>query len=193
MKKLQVVKDNALRPYTSWAQVKEGRVIVLTGYLIINLPTEEVFGQKVEGHWYLDRKMWGLLKFPSAKIISVEEGKVRNITAGIEMQMLTPAEWADKFGTYPNWEVVTPDRDKPLEAVERIGFNADLYKQIVDCWGINPERVRINFYGPDKAIILDSPEEKSWALLMPVFIKNDDFKSAFYNPQIEEDDDSSYL
>lgn len=190
MKKLQVVKDDALRPYTSWAQVKEGRVIVLTGHLIINLPAEEVFGQKVEGHWYIDRKMWGLLKFPSAKAITVEDGKVKNITAGTEMQMLTPSEWSDKFGNYPDWKVVTPDRFKPLAAVERIGFNADLYKQIVDCWGIKPERVRINFYGPDRAMTLDSYEEKGWALLMPIFIKNDDFKSAFYNPKTDENDES---
>lgn len=185
MKKLQVVKADELRPYTAWAEVKDGRVVVLTGQLIINLPAKDVFGCEVEGHWYIDRKMWGLLKFPSAKIISEEFGVLHNHTAGTKLEMMTPKEWADKFGRYPDWRDVTPDVSKPLAEVNRIGINADLYKQIVDTWGVDPKGIRLNFYGPDRAFILDRHDDGGWALLMPVCLP-DDLESAFYNPKPAE-------
>lgn len=187
MKKLQLFKSDEMRPFTQFAQIKNGNVVCVTSYLILHLPTEDVFGCRVEGEWYMDRKMWGLLKFPSAKLISVEAPMVKNLYAGTELRLLSPAEYSATYGNYPDWESVVPARDKPLAACERIALNAELYKQVCDAWGLTTPP-RINLYGPDRAMILDQRDQKGWALLMPVAI-SDDIESGFYNPAPAEAND----
>lgn len=184
MKKLHLAKADETRPDTKYAEVKNGKVVVLNPYFVIVLATEDVFGAKVDGHFYIDRKMWNLLKFPAAKLIDVDGLILKNITAGTEMKAIAADEFEKSVTRYPDWSVVLPDWSKPRVPTETICFDPEYYKVIADTLGI--AKPRINFYGPDKGMIIDCDGDKGFALLMPIYISNaDTFTSAFYNPAPE--------
>lgn len=184
MKKLHLAKADEFRPYSKYAEVKNGKVAVTTPYFIIVLASEDVFGAKVDGHFYVDRKMWGLLKFPTAKFIDVDGLTIKNITAGTEMKAIAAEDFEKTVARFPDWSVVLPDTSKPRVPTEAIGFDPEYYKVIADTLGVT--KLRINFYGPDKGMIIDCDSDKGFALLMTIYISNaDTFTSAFYNPAPE--------
>lgn len=190
MKKLHLVKPVDGRPYSNYAEVKDNWITVLTPHLIIRMPAEDVFGKEIiqpEDHFYIDRKMWNMLKFSSAKSIFRTEGSIefRCFPSNLTYKALTPAELENVAGKYPNWEVVliTPDRTKA--EISHIGLNVDLYKQVVDCMGVNPENCILHFFGVDKGIILEADSFKGFAMIMPFYVDIDKIDGGFYKSSEE--------
>ena len=190
MKKLHVVKPVDGRPYSNYAEVKDNWITVLTSHLIIRMPAEDVFGKDIiqpEDHFYIDRKMWNMLKFSSAKSIFRTEGSIefRCFPSNLTYKALTPTELESVAGKYPNWEVVLITPDRPKAEISHIGLNADLYKQVVDCMGVSPEKCVLHFFGTDKGIILEADSFKGFAMIMPLCVDIDKIDGGFYKSSEE--------
>lgn len=174
MKKLHAIKDNG-REYAKYFQVKNGFVYLTNGLLLLKMPAEEVFGKDIitdSDLFYFELKMWSILKFHSAKWIT-REGDVFRNSNGLTYVPVTSVQ-------YPDVDVVVPERRKEIEAIFKYGLDAFEYFNLITAWGIPKENVRMWFYGETKGCILESPDSKGFAYLMPLNPKReiwDGFKS----------------
>lgn len=180
------MKSDGIRLWQDYAEIRDGKVAMTDGSILIVMGVQEVTGQSADQFTetlYIDRKLWGLLKFPSAKLTAwdPETRILKNITSGTEIKLLNQAEYEEKNGNFPDWSVVIPDQEKPLVPVDRIGFDAARLWTIAQVWGIDPWNMRYSFYGADRGIVIDGPvnQTEGFALLMPVNLSKD-FEGSFW-------------
>lgn len=81
----------------------------------------------------------------------------------------------ERDGPFPNWQAVWPNQE--TESVEAIGFNPlylkTLYESIPGTPSEKQEKVRMEFHGPNRAIVfspVDSSPHEPRILLMPMML-----------------------
>lgn len=175
MKKLHLVTGtDALRPAMMYIQVKAGNVYATNGHMMVKFPIHEVFGENVftdTDEYYIDSQQWKSLKFSSADAMGLVDGILKAYKGGKflgMMDIMSAENFQNKVGRFPNCEVVIPS--SPLEPIEAIAFNPELYYKLVDCFNLAKSTFKMNFRGIRTGITVYECQGNSGGLglIMPI-------------------------
>lgn len=188
------IKKDDLRPFTGYAQVKDGYVNVLCDgdHGLIRLPVDLVFGADTcppDAEFYIDADKWRTLKMDKAKTLVVERTetvwRVQNITHGLTIDC--PSSMPEG-GNYPDVLSVLPDFAKLGAAVTCIGVNPSLLVNMLKATGSDGKQALLFFDTPRRAIIVKYAglDERVQMIIMPMHC--DEYRLA-PDPQPTEDHD----
>ena len=162
----KIVYKDPQRTIFQYAQVKDGKLIVLTPYQIVVFKAEDVLGEgNGDGHFYIERNEWGRAKMDKAVRIEQDAGLLvgydrKNGVLG-RVKMILESELPGRF---PEWEFCMPESTTPLHGVDNHGLDAELFYQTVQVMAVPFNNVRIFFYGPDTNVILRAADSSGRAL-----------------------------
>lgn len=176
MKKLQAIKGDNLRPWINYFQVKNGKVYSFNGLCGVVLPVAEVFGSDriAEGEeLYFSKAVWATTSLFNAKEIYRDGLNFWSHKKGRELpcRAMTPIEFEDKIGRFPDLNVVLWAKDAKVTAVPFIGFDVSVLSQVSEALG--QKIFKCEFFGTEKAIrVLTAEMPDSFGLVMPCMVEN---------------------
>lgn len=152
--------------------VKNQKVHVCDGIILMILPTKYVFGEiefKEDEVLCFDSKLWQDRKFHKARILVREDNNVfKNPVAGTEIVAKAP-----DFSV-PDFESVTIPKEWPAVPTPSIGVNIAKIALISEALGLKINECSefiLQFYGPTKAIEVLHPDfEDCYFVFMPCVI-----------------------
>lgn len=163
------------RPSMCYVQVKSGEVVNTTPYMILVMAVADVFGDAVteKDHFYFERAQWGLKKFHTADRYEHKDGILTAYKKNEELARIKTYDqstFESQVGVFPNWPAVVPPLDSSKDTTH-LSIDPTLLKELYDTWGVKPYTSRLTLRGSDRAITIESYEDKGYALLMPVYLK----------------------
>jgi hypothetical protein len=169
---LAVGKDN-YREHLKYAQIKGGFIYATNCHILARIPVNEVFNDIFtnEDEFYIlgeDWKKQGFYKCKEFKRVGnlLEAYDNKNNLHGI-IKMKSKEDF-EHVGRFPDCESVIYSTEKPLEAVDKIGFNPSLLMDLVEALGEDLGRFIFNFFGPLKTIQVKHKDSQKLGILMPI-------------------------